>query len=131
MLISQPYLDEQKRLHALGGYGEHGGAWVPFVLYLKRVLKAETVLDYGCGKGDLRRTLNWYYEDIEEYDPAITGKDKLPKPADLVCCIDVMEHFEPECLHDLFRNLNQLTKIALFAVISTRPSGKKLSDGRN
>lgn len=131
MLISQPYLDEQRRLHTLGGYGEHGGAWAPFVMYLKRVLQAKTVLDYGCGQGDLRRTLSWYYEDINEYDPAILGKNLLPQPADLVCCIDVMEHFEPSCMLDLFRHLNKLTKVALFAVVSTRPSGKRLSCGRN
>jgi len=130
-LISSEYLEEQKRLHLLGGYGERGDRWVTPIIYLKGYLKAQSILDYGCGAGALAKALSWYYLAAEEYDPAIEEKSNLPEPCDLVICTDVLEHIEPDLLDNVLEHLHSLTKVALFAVISTRPAGKLLSDGSN
>ena len=94
---------------------------------------AETVLDYGCGKGGLRQALRLENTKatILEYDPAITGKDKTPDPADVVICRDVLEHIEPECLEDVLLDLRRVTKKCLYVLIATRLSKDILSDGTN
>jgi hypothetical protein len=46
-----------------------------------------SVLDYGCGKGCFIAALPpGRRYTIEEYDPAIPGKDSLPQSVDLVVC---------------------------------------------
>lgn len=87
-----------------------------------------TVLDYGCGKGTLAKTLPF---PIWEYDPAIKNKDWPPRPSELVVCADVLEHIEPECLDAVLDDLASLTLDVAYFVIHTKPAGKDLPDGRN
>lgn len=53
-----------------------------------------SILDYGCGDGELRQELklNGFSGYIGEYDPRIPEKSALPKPADIVACIDVLQY---------------------------------------
>jgi 2-polyprenyl-3-methyl-5-hydroxy-6-metoxy-1,4-benzoquinol methylase len=52
-------------------------------------------------------------------------------PADLVCCIDVLEHIEPEYLSAVLSHLASLTKNLAFLTIHSAPAIKILPDGRN
>ena len=69
--------------------------------------------------------------EVLEYDPAIEGKNKVPLPADLVVCTDVLEHIEPEYLDSVLVHLASLTQLASFFVVHTGPAQKELADGRN
>jgi len=132
-VISETYLAEQVRLHAAPkGYGGRGDKWRFAVISLATQFAAETILDYGCGQGTLGvavRALSG--RTVVDYDPARPGLDALPAPADLVVCTDVLEHIEPDRLDAVLAHLRELTQIALFAVVATRPASKFLSDGRN
>jgi len=128
MLISEAYLSLNENLHKSDNYGSKGDKWSSKVKELIESLQPSSILDYGCGKGALARSLQ---VKIAEYDPAIEGKQSLPSPASLVICTDVLEHIEPELLNDVLDHLEELTQIALFAVICTRPAKKVLADGRN
>lgn len=133
-LISPGYLTEQRTLHASPrGYGGRGDKWAGVVLQLAVAYHAESILDYGCGQGSLAKALRLYptFAPIREYDPAIPGKDALPEPADLVVCTDVLEHIEHDRLPSVLEHLKSLARKAIWAVISTKTSNKKLSDGRN
>ena len=131
-LISDDYLRLNEKLHAAGRYGERGDKWTKKVLQLVDELVPRHILDYGCGKGALKRTLLLERAlDVREYDPAIAGKNHRPEPADLVVCTDVLEHIEPECLDAVIADLKALSVKALFVVVSTRPAVKTLEDGRN
>lgn len=134
-LISLGYVDEQRILHARPkGYGGNGDKWAAGVSELVRQFAATSVLDYGCGQGTLKKALRPLVSSavrIDEYDPAITGKDRLPDFADLVVCTDVLEHVEPERLDAVLKHLRMLARKAVFAVIATRPANKTLTDGRN
>ena len=77
----------------------------------------ESVLDYGCGKGIKDRI-----PDILEYDPGVVGKDKRPRPADLVICTNVLEYVELDCLKDVLKDLRHLTLRMMFVVVSTKES---------
>ena len=126
--ISPGYLREQVRLHAEGNYGVSGARHAPAVEAIARLCKYRTVLDYGCGQGHLRAKCTI---PIIEYDPVIKGKNSLPRPAELVVCVDVLEHVEPNCIRNVLAHLHSLTRARLFVAIALRESTKVLSDGHN
>ena len=128
MLISDDYRRLNRALHAEGSYGRKGDKWTARVEQLIDRFRPVDILDYGCGQGALGRALG---RPIGEYDPAVQGKDAPPQPADLVVCTDVLEHVEPACLDTVLDDLQRLTRVCLFAVVSTRPAVKVLADGRN
>ncbi len=133
-LISYPYLQTQKELHAKPeGYGGKGSRWVSTVLSVAEQYKVgHSILDYGCGRGSLGDAIFLATGTrCREYDPAVAGKDHQPAFADLVSCTDVLEHIEPEKLPLVLEHLRSLARKAVFVVICTRPSNKTLSDGRN
>jgi len=134
-LISPRYREQQRVLHARPqGYGGKGHKWAPVVRALVTEYQAYSVLDYGCGQGSLVRALadpRLPGVRLDEYDPAIPGKDMLPSFADLVVCTDVLEHVEPELLASVLSHLRMLARKAVWLVVSTRETAKVLDDDRN
>lgn len=133
MLISENYRQLNAALHsARPDYGIGGARLAPMVEHLAATYKAESILDYGCGKGEMVKAMSAGWRSlVAEYDPALVGKDGQPEPADLVVCGDVMEHIEPECLELVIRDLRRVTRKVLFCNIATFPASKELADGRN
>jgi len=126
MLISEPYRALQADLHARFDYG-HGGDAAECA-EIVRGLAPSSVLDYGCGQGHLARLLEGI--EVEEYDPAIPGKQDEPGKADVVVCADVLEHIEPELLGNVLLHLYACTRRHIVLVIATGPSRKVMADGR-
>lgn len=128
--ISADYLCQLRTMHESGVWGGGAERWVSKVA--KRALKSgsKTVLDYGCGPGILKKLLPANL-DVREYDPAVPEKSLLPIPADIVACIDVLEHIEPEFLEPVLNHIHSLTIKLCLVVISVRPADKRLPDGRN
>lgn len=128
-LISPEMLSLNRRLHRENlAYGVGGNADAAVVIKLVQATKAQSVLDYGCGKGYLAKSLPF---PIWEYDPAIPGKEESPRPADLVVCSDVLEHIEPDKLVYVLDDLRRCVKRVGYFVIHTGPARKFLADGRN
>lgn len=128
-LISPAYRAQCQQMHARK-WGADGAKHLAPVLAWADALKAETVLDYGCGEGRLseaakpvRRILN--------FDPGMDGKSGLPKPVDLVVCTDVLEHVEPDKLDNVLGHLRRLAAKGAYLVIATRKAKAILPDGRN
>lgn len=67
----------------------------------------------------------------QAYDPGVPRFSKEPLPAQMVACIDVLEHIEPEYLDRVLDHLSALTEGVVFLSIDTGPAQKVLSDGRN
>jgi FkbM family methyltransferase len=109
-------------------YGAGGHKHAETVLKLIESIKAKSILDYGCGKGTLASMMPF---PIWEYDPAIPGKEELPRAADLVVCFDVLEHIEPDLLGNVLANLKSVTKSVGYFVIHMGPAQKVYADGRN
>lgn len=132
MLITPAYQVLQAELHDRSPvYGNYGHKWGYLVAGICIVEGCRSILDYGCGKGTLARVVKAARVDIQQYDPGVREYARKPSAADLVVCVDVLEHIEPECLDDVLRHLRALTKRILFVAIAARPSGKMLADGRN
>jgi hypothetical protein len=128
MLITDSYRELNRKLHELSYYGVSGRVYADRVKALVEELGTRDVLDYGCGKRTLEAALGFA---IQNYDPCIAGLDAPPHPADIVACIDVLEHIEPELLDAVLDDLRRLTKRVAFLYIATRPAKKFLPDGRN
>lgn len=127
-MISENYRALNAQLHAGGNYGRHGDKWAKAVRAIVHEHGISSVLDYGCGQGALAAALEF---PLAEYDPAVSGKDAEPAPADLVVCTDVLEHIEPELLENVLDHLQELALRYLFVAVSTRSAVKHLADGRN
>lgn len=128
-LISAEYRKQNELLHqASPAYGKGGDKHAHEVMALSLRYGTRDILDYGCGKGRLARSLQL---PIKEYDPAISDKSSLPDPADLIICTDVLEHVELDRLYAVLDHIRALMKIAGLLIIATRLSGKFLPDGRN
>jgi len=128
--LSKLYRKLNTKLHrSAPHYGRSAGeVHARIVRELMDEFDAKTVLDYGCGKRTLQAALKI---QISNYDPCIPQLSAAPAPADIVACIEVLEHVEPQYLAALLTDLRRLTKKALFATVAVVPSTKILDDGRN
>ncbi|MCP5058994.1 MAG: class I SAM-dependent methyltransferase [bacterium] len=140
VLITEEYLELNRQKHlADEKWGSTAPRYAQAIGELIKAYECSSVLDYGCGKGDLRLAMptgvtekvSWW-----EYDPAIDGKalplrDEDPFACELVACIDVLEHIEPECFTEVFEHIKLCTRKVVFFVISAREAIHKLPDGSN
>ena len=129
MLISASYRDLNRQLHSSNPvYGVSGQKYAGIVRSIMNELQTSDVLDYGCGKCTLQTALG---AQITNYDPCVPGLDLPPRPHDIVCCTDVLEHIEPDCLQAVLTDLHRVTLKVCFMTIHTGPAMKFLADGRN
>lgn len=132
-LISAEYRDLNARLHKDNlAYGVGGGRYADTVIKLATTLQKQTefvsVLDFGCGKGYLAKALPF---PIAEYDPAVPGKEESPRPADLVCCFDVLEHVEPDKIMFVLNELKRCVRRVGYFTIHMGPASKCYANGEN
>jgi len=132
-VISVGYLEQQKELHENPNYGVASLAFASFVAKIAKENKIRSICDYGAGKKRLLQGLKsaglsgFRYLP---YDPAFPEYGE-PEAAEMVCCIDVLEHVEPNYVAPTISVLAGLTQKVGFFSIHMGPAGKTLSDGRN
>lgn len=136
-VISDEYRKQQEEMHERYVYGVASKKYAPLVAEIINRLEIGHVLDYGCGKH--MNLLKTFTEkqllknklQYQGYDPGVKDLADSPVPADMVCCIDVLEHIEPELLDNVLDHLASLTEAVAFITVHTGPAGKVLPDGRN
>lgn len=133
MLITPAYRAQQEHLHATTSYGTASIQYAPLVTQIIDRLDITHVLDYGCGKSmNLIKHIKPNHKlTYQAYDAGVPDLAEAPVPAQMVCCIDVLEHIEPECLDEVLDHLASLTEAVAFITIHTGPAVKTLPDGRN
>ncbi len=133
MHFSPEYQKQQEKLHKKGNYGVTAQKYGATVSQIIDKLEIDTLLDYGCGSNlSLTDTLR-PNRDIkyQGYDIGVPEYSEAPVPSEMVTCIDVLEHIEPEYLDNVLDHLEELTEVVLFASVHMGPAGKVLDDGRN
>lgn len=107
--------------------------YAPIVSQIIERMGISHLLDYGCGaQTNLAKNLKVKHKlTYQAYDPGVPRFDKPPLPAQMVACIDVLEHIEPDCLENVLDDLCRLTEGCAFLSVDTGPAMKVLSDGRN
>lgn len=101
---------------------------------LHKVGLCNSVLDYGTGKGLLVHRLRQELGSdivVNGYDPSVDEWSEKPSKADVVCCLDVLEHIELSDIDRFVNTLYTLTNNILFACIDHQLAVKTLSDRRN
>lgn len=98
--------------------------------------EAETILDYGCGKG-----MQYIGERVHEkwnntlphcYDPGVRGIHKKPMVQfDGVICCDVLEHIPEMLIPETISELGWYAKKFLFVNVAIKLAGKNLPSGEN
>jgi len=133
MTISDDYRNAQKQLHENPNYGVASLQYAPIVKEVIQQIGATSISDYGAGKCRLRmklKELGLRKFRYFPFDPAFPEYGE-PKEAELVCCIDVLEHVEPLYLNAVLIDLRKITTGHGFFTIHTGPAVKTLADGRN
>lgn len=131
-LISDEYRSLQTQLHEDPNYGVASIAAAPMVSRLCNLYEVEELLDYGAGKGNLAKHLDVDHPmRVQMYDPAIEEWSEDPEPSQMVACVDVLEHIEPQLLENVLDDLQRVTQQIGFYSVSTGPAMKTLADGRN
>lgn len=128
MLLSESYREQNRKLHEDPTYGVSSAQWARPLVELCNRVRSLDVLDYGCGKAELQKALDF---PIQNYDPCIAEYASPPRPADVVACLDVLEHIEPEFVDAVLQDIYRLTNKAAMLLIANRPARKCLPDGRN
>lgn len=130
-LISPEYQSLLQQAHAQDHeWGSSAKRRLGEVLALAHELGAGRVLDYGCGKGVLLDELCMAGLTVAGYDPGMPEYSAPPATADLLVCIDVLEHIEPASIDAVLAHIATLAPVA-YLVIALFPARKILPDGRN
>jgi hypothetical protein len=131
--ITEDYRKLQQELHENPNYGVASLHFAPIVAEIIKKTGVKSLADYGAGKQNLLKALTQAGVSGFEYfpyDPAFPEYGE-PKNAELVCCIDVLEHIEPELIDNVISELAKITTNLGFYSVHMGPAGKVLSDGRN
>ncbi len=102
-VITEEYRKLQQELHQNPNYGVASLQFAPIVANIIKDLNVESLSDYGAGKKNLLKGLTELGINLkvyQPYDPAFPEYGE-PKTADLVCCIDVLEHIEPDLINNV------------------------------
>lgn len=136
MLITDDYREVQRKLHENPDYGRASEAYAPLVAKMIDQFEVDELLDYGAGKLRLLKTIadkrlvSRRFRYVP-YEPADERYSERPMPCEMVTCIDVLEHVEPDCLDDVLDDLQRITARIGFFTVHCGPAAKVLPDGRN
>jgi hypothetical protein len=135
MLISESYKQQNADLHHAGGYGVMGEHYAPLISGIINKIGVTHLLDYGCGSRlSLARGLQGKVKGqltYQAYDPCVKEYETPPVPAEMVACVDVLEHIEPDSIEEVLDHLQSLVEAVGVFTVDTGPAKKVLSDGRN
>ena len=137
MLISEDYRQQQRHLHDTTVYGTASAQYAKQVAKIINEHGITALLDYGAGSRlTLMKTISAqrlveHQFDYIPYEPAVEKFAESPEPAEMVACIDVLEHIEPNCLDEVLDDLKRVTQRIGFFTVSCVPAMKTLQDGRN
>ncbi len=129
-MLSSAYKEQLQELHSGSNWGNSAHRWVHEVRRVAKGLRVQSVLDYGAGKGSLKDSLREFPLTVTEYDPGVPGKESPPEPAELVACLDVLEHIEPEHLDSVLDDIYRLAERGALCVIALYEGRRRLPDGR-
>lgn len=131
--ISPEYQAQQQQMHETYEYGIASKKYAPLVTEIINRLEVGHLLDYGCGRHmNLLKSIKPKQAlKYQGYDPGWPELAGAPIPAEMVACIDVLEHIEPDMLDNVLDHLAQLTEIVCILTVHCGPASKVLPDGRN
>lgn len=134
--MNQILIEQYKILHQTQKNYGNAATYLKHILEIIKRDKHESILDFGCGKGELARKLCVDLIHASQcvycYDPAIERFSTLPNgDFDLVIANDVFEHFDPKEVDEELKLINYIARRGIFANISCRSAIHHLPNGTN
>lgn len=131
-MISADYIENLKKLHERKSFGSNNTIPSEVIRCIEEY-KITSILDFGCGKGNIMTALKEKYPNLEiyGYDPGREEFSSLPSNIDMIISTDVLEHIEPELLDNTLIDLAKRTNKVMVHLIACHPAKKSLPDGRN
>lgn len=130
MLITEDYRAANAHLHATTNFGTTAPRFEKSIRHMAKLYGAASFVDYGSG-GNRWMEKMFPQSPVQSYDPCIEELADPAAPADMLVSCDVLEHIEPELLHNVLQDMKRCTGKCAFVTIATRPAKKTLPDGRN
>lgn len=131
MIVTDEYAKQLQQMHQrkIIGFGVEPPAKLVETL---KSYPIKTVLDYGCGEGNMINAIQTLFPNLEMYgyDPGVERYSTIPERTDLVYSADVLEHFEPEFIDEGLQRIFNIANIH-YHNIACHPAKKTLPDGRN
>lgn len=118
-------------------HGESVDLDVKFITPLIQHFKAESLLDYGCGKGyqyTKRKIHDKFFSGIMPtlYDPGVPEYSKFPANRfDGVICCDVLEHVPEEFIDETLKQIFSKANKFVYISVSDIPAFAILPNGEN
>lgn len=113
-------------------YGTGQKASVTAVKQLCDQVGSMDVLDYGCGKGGFSKNFKDAYGVlVQNYDPCVPEYSLKPQPSDVVICVAVLEHIEPQFIDEVLDHLKSLTRKVAWFQIDLCDNSWNFPDGTN
>jgi len=133
------WIEQYKQYHKEhNDYGNGDGLkfYLQHIVDLVHDWKAESILDFGCGKAegylDHNHHKHWGGILPSLYDPAIPEYDTLPEGTfDGVISFDVMEHIPKEQIPETFNKIFSKANKFVFLGIATAAANAILPNGDN
>ncbi len=125
-------IEQYRQMHRERAYGATSIKKAPYILPYIQLLKARSVIDYGCGQSSLAELISGgAVPTVTRYDPGLPAYDKRPNGRfDLLVNIDVLEHVPEDDVDGVIADMAALSDKAII-IVDTRPAATTLSDGRN
>jgi hypothetical protein len=125
-------IEQYRQMHRERAYGATSVKKAPYILPYVQLLKARTVIDYGCGQSSLAELISERCgAKVTRYDPGLPAYDERPNGRfDLLINIDVLEHVPEDAVDGVIAEMATLSDKAII-IIDTRLAATTLSDGRN
>jgi hypothetical protein len=125
-------IEQYAEIHRNGKYGASSLKNIRFIRPDIKLLRPGSIIDYGCGRGNLLGHLNIpWCRDMVSYDPAIPELAKLPdRNFDLLLNIDVLEHIPEAELDPVIARMRSMCRHAIM-VVDTIAANAILPNGQN
>lgn len=132
-LLGAEYKKQLNQLHSAGVFN-NGRAAYEIVRRFLSIYNPSSILDFGCGHGELIRVIaeNHPSARLYGYDPGNKDYQSFPDVVvDSLVSTDVLEHIEPNFLDDTLSRIEKTFSKYAFFRIACYPAMKSLPDGRN
>ena len=130
-MISKEYKKIYTEIHAKTKFGKRSKIPDFFNEFVKKT-NPVSIIDFGCGKGNLVTKLKEIYQDkiISGFDPANPEYDVPLTKVDMIVSTDVLEHIEPNLINETLKEIAD-NCTHTYHLISCAPAKLILPDGRN
>lgn len=131
-LINEAYKEQLQSMHQEPKAFYRGTKVLGKIDEFLEKYQPSSLIDFGCGKGDLHKLLAESINKTAGYDPGVKEFENLPTDSfDVLISTDVLEHIEPEMIDETLKAINSLFIKSCYLLIASYPAKKSLPDGRN